>query len=273
MKENYQDAYRLIRASEGGYSNRSKEADPGGATMYGVTQATYNAYRTRKGLTMQPVRGISEEETAEIYYDQYARHVSFNKLPSGVDYMMFDFAIHSGAGQAKKQLQKFLGVNADGVLGMQTMAALEKRYSKSPTQFIAAFADHRLTFLQTLRNWKHNKNGWTNRINHVRKHAMRMIKGEDARPQDYTDEYVGTDKGFGEQTVSASIKSSTRSQAAALGGMGTVTAAVGEAVSMVEPVKEAFAWSKYVQIIGLVLAAAAFAYIIYHRSKSNGLDS
>ena len=86
------------------------------------------------------------------------------------------------------------------------------------------------------------------------------------------DEYMGSDKGYGEQTLSASIANSTRSKTAVAGGAGVAVAAVSEAVATVEPIKEAFAWSKYVHVIGLVLAALAFAYIIYHRSKSNGLD-
>ena len=45
---------------EGGYSNNPN--DPGGATMKGVIQKTYDDYRKSKGLPLQGVKAISDSE-------------------------------------------------------------------------------------------------------------------------------------------------------------------------------------------------------------------
>lgn len=273
MRKNFSTAYSLIRAAEGGFVHRSKKADPGGATNFGVTQDTYDAFRAAGNRPKQSVKLITEDEVRTIYWKQYANQVSFNQLPVAVDYMMFDFAIHSGAKRAKIELQEYLGVTQDGIIGVQTLGAVKKRMEEDPVKFINGFTEHRMNFLRGLRNWKANKNGWANRLQHMRRNALKMIDDQVIDVRDYADEYIGSAKGYGEQTLGRSISTSTRSKTAVAGSAGVVVAAVGEAVSMVEPVKEAFSWSKYVHIIGLVLAAAAFVYIIYHRSKSDGVNS
>ena len=54
------EALEYLLEHEGGWSNHA--ADRGGATMYGVTQATYNAYCKQKGKTSKTVRGITKDE-------------------------------------------------------------------------------------------------------------------------------------------------------------------------------------------------------------------
>lgn len=272
MKHNYELAYSLIREKEGGYANRSKRDDPGGETNFGVTYATYQGYRKRKGLPPRSVRFIEQNEVAEIYEEQYARPVWFDALPSGIDYFMFDFAIHSGAYRAVKTLQRVVGVTQDGVMGNQTLGAVEVYIEqKGARALFTTLWDERLKFLTGLKNWRSNAKGWKNRMDFVRKNALFMIHGEHvAAPRDDIAPPVGEAPAMGEQTLAASVKDSKRSQAAVAGGASVILAAAGEAVSAVEPVREAFAWSQYAPMIGLVLAACAFAYIIWHRSKSDG---
>ena len=54
---------------EGGWSD--DPADPGGATMKGITQRTYDMYRNSKGLSLQSVRFMSETEMRDIYFTRY----------------------------------------------------------------------------------------------------------------------------------------------------------------------------------------------------------
>src|SRR3546814_13938072 len=54
---------------EGGWSNHP--ADRGGATMYGVTQTTYNGWRKKKSRPRQSVRSISKAEAYELYESEY----------------------------------------------------------------------------------------------------------------------------------------------------------------------------------------------------------
>lgn len=270
MKQNYDLAYSLIRESEGGYANRSKKHDPGGETNHGVTKATYDAYRKRKGLPVQSVKFITESEIYEIYSHEYAKPVRFNDLPAGVDYFVFDTAIHSGVTWAARLLQRAVGAKEDGFIGSKTLAAIDVM----PTmQLLRKLRDVRLRYMRSLSNWQYNANGWRNRLKKVFDHAKAMVAGEATQPVDYahcTGE--GCAKAWGEQSLTGSIKSSTRSQAAVVGSAGVaVTAfaemagAVKEASAVADPVREAFAWSQYAPMIGLLVSAAAFAYILYHR--------
>lgn len=275
MKDNYKLAYSLIRESEGGYSNRSKKHDPGGETNYGVTKATYDAYRKRKGLPLQSVKFITEDEVYEIYSYEYAKPVRFNDLPAGIDYFVFDTAVHSGTYWAARLLQRAVGAAEDGIIGSKTLAAVG---AMPAGHLILKLRDVRLRYMKSLPNWKHNANGWTNRINKVVKAAQAMIAGTVVPPADYahcTGE--GCAKAWGEQTLTASIKDSKRSQAAVVGGAGVAATAFADMVNVAQeantlagPVREAFAWSQYAPMIGLLVSAAAFAYIIWHRSKSRG---
>ena len=273
MKSNYDLAYALIRKAEGGYANRPRKHDPGGETNYGVTKKTYDAYRKGKGLPRQSVVLISQDEVAEIYRQEYARPVRFDDLPAGVDYIVFDTAIHSGPVRAAKLLQRVVGADEDGFIGAKTLASVA---AMPPMQLLSELKEVRMRYLRGLDNWKPNANGWTNRVNHALDNAKRMVSGEVLPPVDYSQcTAEGCAKGQGEQSFAGSIKDSSRSQAAVVGGAGVAATAiaevsrtVNEAVAISEPVREAFAWSQYAPIIGLVVAAAAFGYIIYHRRHS-----
>ena len=107
MKENFSRSYAAALKEEGGFSNHPK--DPGGATMRGVTQRVYDAYRINKGEYKQSVGRISDFEVRDIFKRQYWDAVKADELPAGVDYAVFDFAINSGPSRAVKELQRIVG--------------------------------------------------------------------------------------------------------------------------------------------------------------------
>ena len=67
MNADFQTALRLLAKHEGGWSDRDKDADPGGKTMYGITQDTYNDWCDQKGKPHGEVRHIAYAEAAAIY--------------------------------------------------------------------------------------------------------------------------------------------------------------------------------------------------------------
>ncbi|WP_338001462.1 peptidoglycan-binding protein [Aminobacter anthyllidis] len=46
-------------------------------------------------------------------------------LPAGLDYSSLDYGVNSGPATAVKRLQKVLGIDQDGVVGGQTLAAID----------------------------------------------------------------------------------------------------------------------------------------------------
>ena len=159
MRENYQECYRLVREHEGGYVNHPK--DPGGATKWGVIQRNYDAYRRRKGKRRQSVKNLTEIEAAEIYKSQYWDKVQGDDLPAGVDYAVFDFAIHSGPGRAAQYLQRIVKTQVDGQIGDVTLSKLREH---PPAKVVKQLCDDRMAFLRRLRHFKSFGRGWTRRV-------------------------------------------------------------------------------------------------------------
>lgn len=173
MFSNFDAALRLVLVHEGGFSDHP--ADPGGKTNKGVTQRVYDGYRKRKGKPQQSVRGIVIEEVAEIYRDQYWNAVRADELPGGLDYAVFDYAVNSGPRRAVIDLQRALGVKADGVIGNVTLAAIK---ASDAFTIIDALCERRMAFLRGLKTWKTFGRGWARRVSEVAEASTQMAVGE-----------------------------------------------------------------------------------------------
>lgn len=159
MKANTDQVLAWIGLSEGGYVNHPK--DPGGATDRGITQRTYDAWNNARGRPKLPVRGIGRAEAEQIIFEQYMKPVSFDALPSGLDYAVADFSVNSGPSRAVKVLQRLIGASQDGIVGQQTLAAVR---SRDPAELIVAYCQARMTFLEGLETWNTFGKGWQARV-------------------------------------------------------------------------------------------------------------
>lgn len=171
---NFNPLVQQLLQIEGGISDRPLKDDPGGLTSLGVTQKVYDQWRTLRSLPPKSVREIISQEAVAIAKANYWNPVQGDKLPSGVDFAVFDFAYNSGCAQAVKELQRTLGVTADGVVGLGTLEALAVA---DPAAVINGVCDRRLVFMKRLKNWNANKNGWTRRVAHVRAQSLALASG------------------------------------------------------------------------------------------------
>lgn len=171
MRQNFEKSLAAVLKHEGGFANHPD--DPGGATNRGITQAVYDAYRRRLGLSTRSVKLLADDEMRDIYRKQYWLAVHGDELPSGIDYCVFDFAVNSGPGRAVKHLQMALGVTADGIIGQITLRAAEE---SDPAVVIAGLCDRRLFFLKNLSAWASFGKGWKNRVDDVRRNALTLAK-------------------------------------------------------------------------------------------------
>src|SRR5579871_1970425 len=95
MQQNFPDPILIdTLVYEGGYSNNPH--DPGGSTMFGITQKTYDSYRIVYRLTRASVAQITAAERNQIYREQYWNHIQGDALRSGIDMSVFDCAVNSG---------------------------------------------------------------------------------------------------------------------------------------------------------------------------------
>ncbi|WP_420344054.1 glycoside hydrolase family 108 protein [Paenirhodobacter sp.] len=169
-KENFAACLAQVLLSEGGWSDHP--ADPGGATMKGITLATYRKYRP--GATKADLRAIADAEVAQIYREGYWNAVRGDDLPAGLDLVAFDAAVNSGTGRAAKWLQSAVGAVADGRIGAGTAAAAHA--ARLPDAIRRAL-QARKSFLISLSTWKTFGRGWSARLSRVEKVALTMAKG------------------------------------------------------------------------------------------------
>lgn len=161
-----------VLASEGGYVDHP--SDPGGATNMGITHRTLAAWRKVPSVSKQAVKDLTRQEALDIYEAQYWRTSGADRLPEGLDYAVFDYAVNSGPARAVKDLQRVVGVAADGIVGAQTLAAVE-RYGA--VRAIEGLTARRLAFLKGLSTWRTFGRGWERRVNDVYNKAAELAVG------------------------------------------------------------------------------------------------
>jgi len=211
-KDRFFRAFALLSVHEGAYSNHPD--DPGGATMKGVTQRTYDADRDRRGLPRKDVREISNSEVERIYRGQYWNAVKADDLPDGLAYCVFDAAVNSGPGRAARWLQQEVGAKVDGVVGSETIAAARQ---KDTRRVIDRYCDRRLAFMKRLRHWPTFKNGWTRRVSEVRAQSLEWAEKD----------HVETVSKHSPQPKAEGQKSLTATAVEAMKDRGAVGAATG----------------------------------------------
>lgn len=107
---------------EGGYVNNP--LDHGGATNHGITQATYDSYRSSLKLAPQDVQLITDSDVRTIYDEMYWQPAKCPQMHSPLDCTVFDWAVNGGVPRAIQTLQDVLGLPGDGIFGPKTAAAL-----------------------------------------------------------------------------------------------------------------------------------------------------
>ena len=118
---------------EGGYVD--EDADRGGPTNYGITQATLGSWRGN-AVTAGDVRQLAEDEAREIYERRYVVDPGFDTLPDPLRGQVVDDGVLSGPRTAVRGLQRALRhlgaeVAIDGHLGPRTRALLRRYESRA----------------------------------------------------------------------------------------------------------------------------------------------
>ena len=247
----FKNSLKYVLVYEGGKVDDPR--DPGGRTNQGVTQRVYSAYRSRQGQAPRDVHLMTAVERDMIYRRQYWDAIEGDKLPAGVDLVIFDAAVNSGPKQAAKWLQRALRVEADGHIGFGTLSAAANHPNHDG--LVQLIADQRMSFLQRLRHWRHYKNGWSNRVKHVTAAGMIFASGPNAGPApapqfffDGNHKAPIDDAEAFDQTAAADMTT----------GAGTTTAVLSQAAYTLSP----FTDNPNIQYIVLALTLAGVALAV-----------
>lgn len=177
MIENFQAAFDQVIQHEGGYTSDPRDSGNRlpdgrqGSTNLGCTQRVYELHLGRQ-VTQAEMRALTPADVMPIYKKQYWDKVRGDDLPSGLDYALFDAAINSGHAQAAMLLQRVLDVEADGMIGRDTLAAVAAHGTQD---LIDAYQFKRLAFLKRLKTWSIYGNGWGKRVVEVSRTATEML--------------------------------------------------------------------------------------------------
>lgn len=146
--------------------------DLGGATMCGVTLATFTEYCRRKGYprpTIVRLKAIAYKEWLEIlktmFWDKWKADQINNE---SIALILVDWVWGSGK-YGITIPQKAIGVTADGIVGPKTIAAVN---AKDPKQLFDLIRKERLAYIERIcrsrpTNLKY-KRGWLNRLNDIK---------------------------------------------------------------------------------------------------------
>lgn len=170
VARNFAASLELTLQFEGGFSNHP--SDPGGATKYGITRAVLAEWRGRE-VTIAEVRALTRAEADAIYRRNYWEAVGGDELPAGVDAAVFDFAVNSGRGRASRMLQKSVGVQIDGIIGVDTVQAARALPSEA---LVTLICSERRSFLQRLRIFPVFGRGWLRRVDAIEAFARDLAR-------------------------------------------------------------------------------------------------
>ena len=140
-------------------------------TNLGVTKAVWEAY-FGKPATEQDMRGLTKAMVAPLYRKRYWDACRCNEMPSGIDYLVFDFAVNAGCTRSAKTLQQALRIQTDGVIGPVTLQAVKDANAK---QLIDDFSKTKENFYRSLVTFSTFGKGWLNRTEGSKKIAKGML--------------------------------------------------------------------------------------------------
>ncbi len=164
---NFDKCMEFVFKHEGGYVNDPRDA--GGETNMGISKRSY---------PNEDIRNMTKARAASIYRRDYWNPLRCDELPSGLDLVAFDAAVNSGHSRAAKWLQSAVGSPADGKVGPNTISAAKS----AGVSAVDKAVENRFAFLKTAKNtntgallWPTYKNGWTARVEGVRRLAKDMF--------------------------------------------------------------------------------------------------
>jgi lysozyme family protein len=158
------DILERILKYEGGYTNNP--ADRGGPTNFGITAADLGEWRKLgRPAAAEEVQLLSRDEAKQIYAAHYIARPQFDKIADlNLRLIVVDSGVLFGTARAARWLQKALGVETDGVIGEQTLAALAAADARKIAKGVLA---QRFSAIGAILNDDHSQvvfaAGWLNR--------------------------------------------------------------------------------------------------------------
>lgn len=172
MQNDYPQCLQRLLVHEGGFTNDPR--DPGGPTNFGITIFDARKY-WKPSPSVDDMRNMPLSVAQAIYDSEYWHAMWCDRLPAGVDDVIFDYGVNSGNSRAVKVLQRTLKWNTvDGVMSAGLLAAAQAADRRALITDICA---ERMRFLRSLSTFDHFGPGWTRRVSEVQAFALQLASG------------------------------------------------------------------------------------------------
>jgi lysozyme family protein len=132
IPSNVQSILDKIIANEGGFQDDPNDSgNYAGSvligTNYGITPNALAAFRgiPVEQVTVDDIKNLTPDDAMEIYAQDYYYKPGYDKITNKeLQANIVDMAVNAGAPQATKLLQRIVGSEIDGIMGPNTLAAI-----------------------------------------------------------------------------------------------------------------------------------------------------
>lgn len=154
---NFKVALKRVLKHEGGYVNDPK--DKGGETNYGITIGTARQFGYTGSMRNIPMSVVENIYKAR-FWDALGCDELADKYGFAFAFQLFDAGVNHGVGNAKRMLQRAVGVVDDGVIGKVTRQAIDDNAEHLTDLFNA----ERIHFYTKISSFNHFGRGWMRRM-------------------------------------------------------------------------------------------------------------
>lgn len=153
------------------YEGEGEVKEPtGDISVKGIRQNVYNAWAKQKGLPQKNVKDLTDKEIMSFVYDEFYKRPKIDQLPQEIIKPVFDFGFNSGPETAIQQLQTMVGSKADGIIGDNTISAVNQYMQKHGVdKTINDYLNARQGYVSSLTNINKYQKGLKNRIDSQRR--------------------------------------------------------------------------------------------------------
>lgn len=151
--------------------------DPGGATSWGVTFASWQAWQVQHKApvpTIAQFAALPKETFLPLYRANYWNATRCGNLGS-IGVQVFDIAANAGPGNAAKFLQTVLRIDVDGELGPETVMRVNQA---DPQMLNVALCARREAFYASLPTAEYFGRGWDRRAEDCRAYVSALLAGK-----------------------------------------------------------------------------------------------
>jgi lysozyme family protein len=162
----FEKAFQTVIGEEGGLS--TIPADPGNWTGGACGKGECRGTKFGIAASAHPgldIASLTLDQARNIYRASYWEPLQGDKLPPPLALLAFDAAVNCGGSRAVQWLQMAADVTVDGLLGPETMAAIQAK--PAVADLCAEFQAQRLIWMAGLPTWRVFGLGWARRLCHL----------------------------------------------------------------------------------------------------------